>query len=81
LLTHDKSVPYADYVIAIKPNETARAVKLADLHDNTRLDRMLLRTASASDDLRRIHRYLLTHQFLTDRLIESDYRNLMEKFG
>lgn len=81
LLTHDKSVPYADYVIAIKPNPTARAVKLADLHDNTRLDRMLLRSAKADDDLRRIHRYLLSHQFLTDQLNESEYRAMMMKFG
>lgn len=81
LLTHDKSVPYAEYVIAIKPNATARAVKLADLRDNTRLDRMLLRPAKADDDIRRIHRYLLSHQFLTDQLNESEYRALMMNFG
>lgn len=81
LLTHDKSVPYADYVIAIKPNATARAVKLADLRDNTRIDRMLLRPAKADDDFRRIHRYLLSHQFLTDQLNESEYRAMMMKFG
>lgn len=81
LLTHDKSVPYADYVIAIKSNHTASSVKLADLRDNTRLDRTLLRPAKADDDFRRIHRYLLSHQFLTDQLNESEYRALMMKFG
>lgn len=34
LLTHDKSVPYMDYVRAIRANPIARAVKLADLQDN-----------------------------------------------
>lgn len=81
LLTHDKSVPYANYVTAIKSNATATSVKLADLRDNTRLDRMLLRPAKADDDFRRIHRYLLSHQFLTDQLNESEYRAMMMKFG
>lgn len=31
LLTHDKSVPYLDYVARIRPNPIARQVKLADL--------------------------------------------------
>ena len=41
LLTHDPSVPYMDYVAAIKSNPIARAVKIADLTHNsdvTRLD-------------------------------------------
>ncbi len=41
LMTHDKAVPYLDYVAAIKFNPIARAVKLADLRHNsdvTRLD-------------------------------------------
>lgn len=41
LLTHDKAVPYLDYVDTIKFNPIARAVKLADLRhnsDTTRLD-------------------------------------------
>lgn len=41
LMTHDKAVPYLDYVAAIKFNPIARAVKLADLRhnsDTTRLD-------------------------------------------
>ena len=35
LLTHDPSVPYLDYVLAIKDNPIARKVKLADLRHNT----------------------------------------------
>ncbi len=41
LMTHDKSVPYLDYVAKIKDNPIARKVKLADLAHNsdpTRLD-------------------------------------------
>ena len=41
LMTHDKSVPYLDYVARIKDNPIARTVKLADLAHNsdpTRLD-------------------------------------------
>src|SRR4051794_35394533 len=36
LLTHEKSVSYADYVVAIAANPLARQVKLADLEDNSR---------------------------------------------
>lgn len=41
LLTHDKAVPYMDYVRALAHNPIARKVKLADLahnSDTTRLD-------------------------------------------
>lgn len=41
LMTHERSVPYLDYVCKIKTNEIARTVKLADLRHNsdvTRLD-------------------------------------------
>ena len=40
LLTHDKKVPYDEYVLKIKENPIAKKVKLADLKhnsDNTRL--------------------------------------------
>ncbi len=40
LLTHDPSVPYMDYVAAIKPNQVASAVKLADLNHNSDLSRL-----------------------------------------
>ncbi len=41
LMTHDKKIPYLDYVTKIKDNPIARKVKLADLSHNsdpTRLD-------------------------------------------
>lgn len=40
LLTHDKSVPYMDYIAEIKKNPIAKAVKLADLKHNSDLSRL-----------------------------------------
>ena len=40
LLTHDKNVPYMDYVSRIKKNPIAKAVKLADLRHNSDLSRL-----------------------------------------
>ena len=40
LLTHDKNIPYMDYVAEIKKNEIATKVKLADLKHNSDLTRL-----------------------------------------
>lgn len=40
LLTHNKTVPYMDYVAEIKNNPTATLVKLADLKHNSDLTRL-----------------------------------------
>lgn len=40
LLTHDKDVPYMDYVAKIKTNPVAKAVKLADLKHNSDMSRL-----------------------------------------
>ncbi len=40
LMTHDKSVPYLDYVAKIRGNRIARTVKLADLRHNSDLTRL-----------------------------------------
>lgn len=39
-LTHDKSVPYFDYIDKINKNPLARKVKLSDLKDNMNLKRL-----------------------------------------
>lgn len=39
-LTHDKFVPYFDYIDKIKKNPLARKVKLSDLKDNMNLKRL-----------------------------------------
>lgn len=40
LMTHDDAVPYMEYVLQIKKNPIARAVKLADLQHNSDLTRL-----------------------------------------
>ncbi len=40
LLTHDKQVPYMDYVARIRENRIARTVKMADLRHNSDLTRL-----------------------------------------
>ena len=40
LLTHNPDVPYMDYVVQIKANPIAKAVKLADLEHNSDLSRL-----------------------------------------
>jgi (p)ppGpp synthase/HD superfamily hydrolase len=80
-VTHDKTEPYADYVIRCKRNPLARQVKLADLEDNSQLRRALLRLDRVEKDLVRIHRYVLSYKFLTDQLTEEQYRALMTEHG
>ena len=40
LMTHDKGVPYMDYITEIKKNRIATKVKLADLRHNSDLTRL-----------------------------------------
>ena len=63
LLTHDESVPYMDYVAAIKENPIARAVKLADLRHNSDLTRL-----DEVDDkaLQRVEKYKKAIALLTE---------------
>jgi (p)ppGpp synthase/HD superfamily hydrolase len=79
LVTHAKDEPYAQYVIRCKADPVARAVKLADLRDNTRPERALMRPALLERDARRIARYLLTYKFLSDEISEADYRAAMDE--
>src|SRR5262245_35993022 len=78
-VTHRKDESYADYVVRCKGNETARRAKLADLEDNSRLSRAILRPQRLQHDLARIRRYHLAYKFLTDRITEQEYRQLMEE--
>ena len=63
LLTHQKSIPYMDYVAKIKTNDIAKAVKIADLKHNsdlTRLDNI------TDKDLERIKKYQEALELLKD---------------
>jgi hypothetical protein len=78
LVTHDASLTYAEYVVRLKRNPLSRQVKLADLRDNYSIDRVAYREEHASKDARRTQRYILSYQFLTDKIDESTYRRQMQ---
>jgi (p)ppGpp synthase/HD superfamily hydrolase len=80
-VTHRRDESYADYVVRCKGNEVARKVKLADLEDNSRLGRTILRLDRIGPDLARIRRYVLSYKFLTDQITEEQYRAAMEGGG
>jgi hypothetical protein len=80
-VTHARGESYADYVVRIAKLDVPRRVKLADLEDNARLDRALVRPASIQRDFARLHRYLLSYKFLIGALTEEQYRALMAAHG
>lgn len=61
-LTHDKSVPYANYVKKIADNPIAKAVKLADLKDNMDTSRLL---AFDEKTNRRLEKYRAAYAYLS----------------
>lgn len=78
LVTHEKAVAYATYVIGCKANAIAREVKLADLNDNGQLSRAMMRPEQLERDAKRVTRYLLSYRFLIDEISEADYRAAMK---
>lgn len=54
LMTHEKSIPYLDYVKNIKKNDLARRVKISDLMHNSDITRLEKVT---SKDLKRVEKY------------------------
>lgn len=79
LLTHDLSETYASYVIRLKRNAIAKAAKLLDLHDNYRLDRVAYRLQHRESDAKRIQKYILSKQFLSDEISEECYAQAMQE--
>jgi (p)ppGpp synthase/HD superfamily hydrolase len=77
-VTHHKAEPYAQYVVRCRHNPLARQAKLADLQDNCRLTRVMLRGAQIERDVKRIRRYVLSYKFLTDQIGEQEYLELMK---
>jgi (p)ppGpp synthase/HD superfamily hydrolase len=78
LVTRSRRESYVDYVIRCKENPLARAVKIADLQDNSRLSRMLMRPEHLDRDLSRVKTYVLSYRFLTDEISEKEYRRAMK---
>lgn len=61
LLTHDRAIPYLEYVRTLKSNDIAREVKLADLAHNidlTRLDEI------TPEDIERKEKYMKAIEIL-----------------
>ena len=63
LLTHDKKVPYMDYVCEIAKNPIAKAVKLADLRDNMDLSRLDRIDEKAQ---KQVEKYRAAYQLLSE---------------
>ncbi len=80
LLTREPSTRYSEYVIRLAQNPLARQSKIADLNDNYRLDRVALRPNYESEDMSRIGRYILSHDFLLGRITEEEYRRRIDPF-
>ena len=70
-VTHRNGEPYADYVVRCKGDGVARRVKLADLEDNSRLDRTILRPHRIEADVARLRKYVLSYKYLTDQITEE----------
>ena len=70
---------YVDYVVKLKRDAMARAIKIADLLDNADLRRVTFQPGKAKDR-KRVIRYAASFKFLTDQINEKAYRRMME-FG
>jgi (p)ppGpp synthase/HD superfamily hydrolase len=80
LLTHTSDLSYAEYVVRIKSDRVATQVKLLDLNDNYRLDRVAYRIEHAVHDAKRLQKYILTKQFLSDEIDQEAYLKAMPPF-
>ena len=80
-LTRKDGESYDAFVARAAADPIGRRVKLADLEDNTRLSRTILRPEQLPRDLNRVRRYLLSYKFLTDQITEEQYRTAMEGAG
>jgi hypothetical protein len=76
-VTRPRGESYADFVVRSKANPLGRQVKLADLTDNYNLPRILFRLDRMEHDLKRMQKYVLSYQFLTDQITEAQYRQAM----
>ena len=69
LMTHDKSVPYLDYIKALADNPVARLVKMADLDHNMDLTRLNTVDEEAQE---RIKKYRTAKSLLLGKQIEAE---------
>jgi (p)ppGpp synthase/HD superfamily hydrolase len=81
LLSKPEPMHYTEYILRLAQHPIAREVKLADLSDNYRLDRVAYRESHAEEDRQRIQRYILAFQFLQGTLPESAFRARMQEIA
>lgn len=63
LLSHDKNVPYLEYIAKIKENPIAKAVKIANLKHNSDLSRL---DKVTENDIKRVEKYKKALELLSD---------------
>jgi (p)ppGpp synthase/HD superfamily hydrolase len=68
LVTHEKGVPYDDYIDALVHDPVAVEVKIADLEDNSDIRRL---KEIGVKDVERLKKYLRTHRRLVDHKLAS----------
>lgn len=76
LLTHDKSIPYMDYIRTLAGNRLAAMVKLADIEDNSDVRRMVSQECRSNrssrpyllEQLKRIAMRKLSEQYVVGRV-------------
>jgi (p)ppGpp synthase/HD superfamily hydrolase len=73
-LTRTEHCSYCQYIIDLSADPIATAVKLADIEDNYRIERVAYRSDHQSEDAKRIQKYALTHQFLTSSIDQPEYQ-------
>lgn len=76
LLTHDKSVPYMEYIENIMDNPIAVRVKLADLRHNSDLTRLDVVDEKARE---RVEKYKMPIELLNRKKIFLDLESLVRK--
>lgn len=69
LLCHDKSVPYMEYIEKISANETAKAVKIADLKHNMDISRIPYPTEK---DHLRLEKYKKAIKILENKKLDQE---------
>lgn len=72
LLTHKKGEPYLDYIKKLASNETARNVKIADLHNNMDLTRLPVNDRNTDDVKHRMNKYTKALSILTNTNTNTD---------
>jgi len=65
LLTHEKNIPYMDYIKQIANNEISRVAKLADLKDNSDTTRLKKITEK---DKERVKKYRISISYLDSQI-------------